>query len=408
MKILVAGRGVTGIAAGSGGAELAMYHLAKGAVLAGHRVTLVETLDETKFPVPEGMTVVAVGGWPQRVVRRLPKGFGFWIVRHLVGNVGVALAVRRTLRRDPHELVHIYGALAALLVSTFSSVPVIYTEQDATPWICRYRRWWERAIRKLVFKRVNRPAYRRASHVAVVFDAMRDELVGRWSVPAEKVTTIMNGTDVDLFNPNRPGVSLVRERFGFERYCLFVGHLSSRKAPDLLLEAVSELDGVKCAFVGDGPMRRCLERNAQQRGIADRVAFLGNVTPAELGRVYADADLLVLPSVSEGAPLVVFEAMSCGTPVLATQVAGLPNLVRDWETGFLVKPGDLGQLVIAIRFLLSDPKALRRMGQKAQRLIRQRFLWPSLTRQYLELYSQVTCAPAAEPAPRLPAEVQVA
>jgi starch synthase len=94
----------------------------------------------------------------------------------------------------------------------------------------------------------------------------------------------------------------------------------------------------------------------------------------------------VIPSVSEGTPLVAFEAMACGTPVLSSRIAGLPELVHDWSTGFLVKPGDVGQLAIAIRFLTADPEALARMGAEAQRRVRKRFLWPNVAREYLALY----------------------
>jgi glycosyltransferase involved in cell wall biosynthesis len=98
---------------------------------------------------------------------------------------------------------------------------------------------------------------------------------------------------------------------------------------------------------------------------------------------------------------VAFEAMACGTPVLSTRVAGLPELVRDWRTGFLVKPGDVGQLAIAIRFLTADRKALAEMGAEAQRRVRKRFLWPNVARQYLALYQSLL--PSAE-TPGEPAE----
>src|SRR5438034_686772 len=78
--------------------------------------------------------------------------------------------------------------------------------------------------------------------------------------------------------------------------------------------------------------------------------------------------------------------MACATPVLSSRIAGRPELVHDWSTGFLVKPGDVGQLAIAIRFLTVDPEALERMGKEAQRRVRKRFLWPHVAREYLGMY----------------------
>ena len=121
----------------------------------------------------------------------------------------------------------------------------------------------------------------------------------------------------------------MRERSGFKRYCLFVGQLTPRKGPDILLRALADTDEICCVFVGDGPMKANLEALAKKLGVQERVAFLGALPPEQLGRIYAEADLLVLPSLSEGAPLVVLEAMACGTPVVTTRVSGLPVHVAD-------------------------------------------------------------------------------
>jgi glycosyltransferase involved in cell wall biosynthesis len=152
------------------------------------------------------------------------------------------------------------------------------------------------------------------------------------------------------------------------------------------MQALVEAPETNCVFAGDGPMRNRLEQLSAELGLEERVRFLGAVSPARLAALYTGADLLVLPTFSETTSLVAFEAMACGTPVLSTRVAGLPELVRDWQTGFLVKPGDVGQLAMAIRFLTADRKRLHRMGSEAQRRVRKRFMWPNVARQYLGLY----------------------
>ena len=176
-----------------------------------------------------------------------------------------------------------------------------------------------------------------------------------------------------------------------------VGSLVPRKCPDLLLEAIAETDGIPCVLVGDGPMRVKLERRAQELGIADRVALLGNVFRSELGHIYREADALVLPSVSDAFPLVALEAMACGTPVLATRVSGLPEMIEDWQTGFLVKPGDIGQLAMGIRFLSGDPKLRKRMGQNGRRRVLDGFLWPAVTERYLSVFRSAAGLPEPEP-----------
>ena len=162
-----------------------------------------------------------------------------------------------------------------------------------------------------------------------------------------------------------------------------------RKSPDILLRALSEAPGITCVFIGDGPAKHRIRQLAIQLGVADRIRLEGHLKPAELGRYYAGADLLVLPSVSETSPLVILEAMACGTPVVASRVGGIPAVVEDWKTGFLVKPGDIGQLTMCLRFLTEDKPLLQRMGEEAQRRVRSS-LWPEVLERYTALYQELS------------------
>jgi glycosyltransferase involved in cell wall biosynthesis len=386
LRLLMVGRGVVPIKVGCGGAELAMYQLGKALALAGHEVTVVADVVEKDFPTTPGLTFVPPAGSLYRRANRLPDSFLFWIVRHLLGNLASFASARKLVRSGRFDLVHVHGNLVAYLLGRATRLPVVYTEHDSTPWSCHYRRLHERVIRRLIYRLVNVPAFRRASAVATACNSLRTDLLGRWGIPAVRVQTILNGADFDVFNPDSHPEQALSP---FSQYCLFAGSLTPRKAPDLVLRALVEASETKCVFAGDGPMRRRLEELATELGVAERVAFLGAVPPGRLAALYTGADLLVLPTFAEASPLVAFEAMACGTPVLSTRVAGLPELVRDWRTGFLVKPGDVGQLAIAIRFLTADRKALAEMGAEAQRRVRKRFLWPNVARQYLALYQSL-------------------
>ena len=383
LRILVVGRGVVPIQVGCGGAELALYQLSKTLALVGHEVTVVADVVEESFPTLPGLRFVPLRGRLHRMAARLSGGFAGWLVRHLVGNLASAAAARTLLREDEFDVVHVHGNLAALLIARFSAAPVVYTEHDSTPWSCHYRSWHERVVRRAVYRLVNIPACRRVTRVATTCESLRTDLVTRFGVAEHKVVTILNGADFDVFNPEGAGEA---GSLPFEHYCLFVGRLTPRKAPDLLLHALVEAPETCCIFAGDGPMRGRLESLASELGITARVSFLGDVAPSRLAALYSGADLLVLPSFSETTSLVAFEAMACATPVLSSRIAGLPELVHDWSTGFLVKPGDIGQLAMAIRFLTADREALARMGQEAQRRVRKRFLWPNVAREYLSLY----------------------
>lgn len=386
LRVLMVGRGVVPIKVGCGGAELAMYQLGKTLVSIGHQVTVVADIAAADFPTIPGLTFVPPTGRLQRLAGRLPAGFLCWVVRHLVGNLASYARARELLRSERFDLVHAHGNLVAYLLGRSTRVPVLYTEHDSTPWSCHYRRLHERLVRRTIYRAINVPAFRRVTAVATACDSLRRDLLERWQIPTTHVQTILNGADFDVFHPERHDeVSLSP----FPRYCLFAGSLTPRKAPDLAMRALVEASETNFVFAGDGPMRRRLEQLASELGVRERVAFLGVVSPERLAALYTGADLLVLPTFSEASPLVAFEAMACGTPVLSTRVAGLPELVSDWKTGFLVKPGDVGQLAIAMRFLTADREKLALMGVEAQRKVRKRFLWPNVARQYLALYHRL-------------------
>jgi glycosyltransferase involved in cell wall biosynthesis len=384
LKILMASRGVVPIKAGCGGAELVSYELARFFAREGHTVTVVSDVGDAERSSTPNLEFIPVERRIQRLVMGLPGCFFTWMLQHLFGNIAVAAKVRSLTREREFDVIHAHGNLSTALISFTSRPALVYTEHDAPPWQCRYRRWWERWIRRAIYRALNVTAFRRADHVIATFEALRDEIVQRWGVAESRVSVIANGADGHFFDPTGSW------ECKFDRYCLFVGRLTPRKGPDYVVRALAEAeDDVCCVFAGDGPMRREIERLAEKLGVADRIAFLGNVDPDSLAPLYANADLLVLPSVSEASPLVAAEAMACGTPVLATRIAGLPSLIEDWETGFLVHPDNVGEFAVALRFLMRDSRLRRRMSEKARRKAGERFVWSRLGRQFEAIYASL-------------------
>jgi glycosyltransferase involved in cell wall biosynthesis len=147
---------------------------------------------------------------------------------------------------------------------------------------------------------------------------------------------------------------------------VFAGRLAAEKRVEDLLRAVAAVPGARLTVVGDGPRRAALEAEARALRLDGRVSWLGYVAwgPALLG-VLRRSSVLALPSATEGLPLVLVEAMSQGTPVVATRVGGVPELVEDGVSGLLVEPGRPDELARALRALLDDPALRRRLGRAA-------------------------------------------
>lgn len=157
------------------------------------------------------------------------------------------------------------------------------------------------------------------------------------------------------------------------REVLFVGRLDRRKGVHVLLEAVAvlrdRLDTCHLTVVGDGPDRAWMERRVFEGGLKTFVTFAGPLDEAGVAEAMRRADLLVAPSLAEGLPVVIMEALASGVPVVASAVGGVPELVRHGETGLLAPAGDPKGLADAMAKLLACPDLQRSMGEAGRRLV---------------------------------------
>lgn len=156
-----------------------------------------------------------------------------------------------------------------------------------------------------------------------------------------------------------------------------VGRLSPEKGQAGLLEAfarvASDHHDVELALVGDGPDLELLKRRANTLGIAAQVTFAGRLSEKDALDEIAHSDVLVLPSFMEGLPIVLMEAMAIGTPVIATRVAGIPELVEDGTNGLLFTPSDWGALADCMRRLADDPRLRARLATEGRKAVEQEF-----------------------------------
>jgi glycosyltransferase involved in cell wall biosynthesis len=169
------------------------------------------------------------------------------------------------------------------------------------------------------------------------------------------------------------------ERYGagprpaFSGHIVFVGRLDAVKGVPLLLEAFAKArtrhPRARLTIAGDGPARAALETRAAALGVGEAVQFAGYLDEAAVADLLANADMLALPSFAEGLPVVLMEAMASRIPVLATQVAGVPELVEDGVSGFIVPAGDVETLGARLEVLLSDPDLCHRMGEAGQKAV---------------------------------------
>jgi len=213
--------------------------------------------------------------------------------------------------------------------------------------------------------------------------ALYDDLIER-GFPADKVKLILNGVDVAAFDEcyNDRRMRLPHEPLRV----MFAGRLCKPKGVADLIRgfalAASPTDQLR--IVGEGPERSALESMAVQLGLADRVAFTGAVD--SIAPHLHWADVLVLPSYSEGIPRTVMEAFAAGVPVIGSDIAGIRVLIEPQRTGMLVAPGDPSAIARALKDLAANPNMARRFGLAARDCITTRFSARRVASDYASEY----------------------
>jgi len=225
-------------------------------------------------------------------------------------------------------------------------------------------------------------AARRAAALITVSAGLKRRLQAL-GVAQDAVQVVRNGVDLALFRPwDR---ELARRRLGFSRPTLLaVGNLVALKQHRLMIEALPHLPETDLVIVGQGPEAQTIQHLADQRGVADRVRFLGRVVQERLPEIYSAADLLLLVSTHEGWPNVLLESMACGTPVVVSDIDGLGDIVAAPEAGRMLPETTPATLARVVREILAAPP-----DRAATRRYAERFDWQGATAQQIVIFNRV-------------------
>ena len=231
-------------------------------------------------------------------------------------------------------------------------------------------------------------AAQNAKGIITVCNALKDEMV-QLGVASDRITPLRNGVDLQRFAPSDRQAA--RAALGLSGFTLLsVGLLIERKGHDLIIRALPQLPDVRLLIAGTGPDRKKLEDLAVQMGVAERVTFLGGVPQTELSRYYNAVDCMVLASSREGWANVLLESMACGTPVVASNVWGTPEVVAAPEAGVLMRERTPHALVDAVNALRSSYP-----DHRATRSYAERFSWDATTQGQIDLFQKIKLGKAA-------------
>jgi len=239
-------------------------------------------------------------------------------------------------------------------------------------------------LREYFYYRLERWILRRADAVITPTGQMRKQLIG-FGLSPDRVHTIPNGIDI----AGRPQPS--RKLQGSRISLLYLGRLSEEKDPANLLFAVAELKkrkwNVELVLAGAGPEQQSLENQTRSHGLNDQVTMLGYVM--DISPLLARADVLINPSRTECMPNSILEAMSSGVPVVATDVGGVSEMIRDGVDGLLCPARDPISLANAIECLLTHPDRAQQMAENARLRVINEFSFEKHMRDTLKLYNSL-------------------
>lgn len=302
--------------------------------------------------------------------------------------------IEEYVREDSIDLVHTHGYKADLygfLAAWRSHKPVVATCHN----------WVGGTAALGIYNHLDRLALKKFNALAAVSDEVAGRLLDT-GVPAKKIRTIANGIDVQAFERGQPlpAISVIGGKV-----VGMVARLDLQKGFEYLLRAIRELCNIFYALtvviVGEGPDRKAIEDMVKEYGLQSNVVLAGQ--QSDMPGVYAAMDIFVLPSLNEGLPMTILEAMAASRPVVATRVGAIPSVIKDGENGLLVDPRDTDGLRNAIASLLADPNLCRRMGERAHDWVSANYTSDAMALKYREMYNEVLGWPklAAMPARRL-------
>lgn len=335
----------------------------------------------------------------EAVPERLKRGWRYRLALpcYLLGGM---LGIWRLCRRRRYDIIHVHwpmphalfgwvarAACGARLVVTFYGVELRWVKSKMT-WL---RGFLARAARS-------------ADRVVAISEYTAAEIRELADVP---ITVIPYGIGLPTPGAERAERAGRADGARDSFTVLFVGRLVARKGVSTLLQAARRLPPalrIRVSIIGEGPERPALEAQIARDGLGGVVQLRGKVPSAELLQAYREAGVLVLPAVvdargdTEGLGVVLLEAMSCGTPVLASDIGGITDIVTHERTGLLVPPGDAAALATAVQRLATDGALWRRLAEAGRRRFQDDFSWTAIVRRWDEVY-RAAVSPGGPAAP---------
>jgi glycosyltransferase involved in cell wall biosynthesis len=255
-------------------------------------------------------------------------------------------------------------------------------------------------IRKKIYSLFDRFSERFVDRFLVVSDVLRDKMIRGHGIPAEKVIKIYNGIEIDHYTSQHQNGSRerIRNEFNIEEDTLFIGAIGRlvwQKGFDYLIGALPELlkrlPRTKIVLVGDGPLRGELEALAEKKKVEENLIFAG--FRSDIKDILSAIDILILPSLLEGFPMITLEGMAMAKPIIATRIDGITEQIVDGVSGILIPPRDPDAIAQAVVRLSTEKELAQILGLGGRRRVEKEFTVEKMVSEtekvYQSLYEQL-------------------
>jgi glycosyltransferase involved in cell wall biosynthesis len=296
--------------------------------------------------------------------------------------------IKHIIRHNNIEIVHSQGARADFFARVASRIV------DAPKIVCTVAMPVEGFdvphVKKKIYRFMDRLSQRYVDCFIVVSDSLRTRLIEERGIPSERVVRIYNGIELDQYHPDVKETSL-RNNWQIPSSATLVGTIGRmvwQKGFEFLLHAIPEIirdvHDIRFLFVGDGPLKSDLARLARRLKISRKVIFTD--FRSDITRVLSAIDVLVVPSILEGFPMITLEGMAMSKPIVATAIQGITEQITDGQEGILVPARNPKALSAAIVKVVQDKELASRLGLRARSTVESYFSIGRMVRETKKIY----------------------
>ena len=278
--------------------------------------------------------------------------------------------IHSILKNNSFDLVHTHGYFADII-----GIPV--AKKLGIPNISTYHGFITDGRKLGIYNILNHLVLKLSNNIIAVSEEIRNILIKK-GIKRKKIKVILNAVPINSNNKILAQYRKEKRKFlnvNEKEFVIgYIGRLSEEKGIKYLLEAISILNldiPVKALIIGEGPQRKDLEDLVKERGIEEKVIFTGFQKDTE--NWLSVLDVFVLPSLTEGTPMALLEAMACGVPVVASAVGGVPKLIESGKDGILIQPARSEEIKNAIGMLYKNNSLRNRLSNEAQRTIKSKY-----------------------------------